>query len=137
MATSCRCLLCLNTIGKKGNGNKLPLPSLLQHHYRRRQQHIAIIFFFVTPPQKKTTAHYRLLFLLKPKEYKTHKKTTKTKSKRSKGAYLQAPVLSFHIWPSFVPFYFKRFLLVSFSSQAKLNFSSKKEKKKKRKKNHK
>jgi len=76
------------------------------------------------------TAHYHRFLLLKHKEYKTHKKTTKKKTKRREGVYLQIPFLSFHFWPPLVPFYFKHFLLVSFSSQAK------EKEKNKEKKNH-
>ncbi len=72
----------LNTTQKKGNGNKLPSPSLLEHHHRRTwqrvttlsssssiltqgrrwRQFIAIAFFVPTTPQKKRTAHCHCLF---------------------------------------------------------------------------
>jgi hypothetical protein len=75
----------LNTTKEKGDGNKLPLPSLLQKHHKRRR-HIAIMFFFfTTPPQKKTTTHCRRLLLLKHKEDKTHKKTTKKNQEKGRS----------------------------------------------------
>jgi hypothetical protein len=74
-------------------------------------------------------AHCHRLLLIKHKTNKTHKKTTKKKTKRREGAYFQAPTLPFHFWLSLLPFCFKRFLLASSSSQArKIN--------KQRKKNH-
>jgi hypothetical protein len=36
MATSCRCLLCLNTTKEECDGNKLPSPFSLQQHHRRK-----------------------------------------------------------------------------------------------------
>ncbi len=113
---NCHCLFRLNTAREKGDGNKLPSPSSLQQNYKRRWRHIAIIFLFsTTPPQKKTTSHCRHLLLLKHKEDKTHN----TKTKRREGAYLQAPAMPSHFWFLLLPFYFKRFLLTSFSSQTK------------------
>jgi hypothetical protein len=55
--------------------------------------------------------------LHKYKEDKTHKKTTKKKTNRREGTYLQALTLPFHFWLSLLLFYFKRFLMASFSSQ--------------------
>jgi hypothetical protein len=63
------------------------------------------------------TTHCRRLLLLKHGEDKTHKKTTKKKTKRKEGVYLQVLGLPFHFWLSLLPFYFKRFLMTS-SSQA-------------------
>jgi hypothetical protein len=113
---------------QKNNGNKLPLPSSLEHHQRRRRwQQATIVFFFVAPPQKKTTIHCHHFLLLKHKEDKTHKKITKRK--RREGSYLQAPTLPSHFWLSLLPFCFKCFLLASSCPQAKKKKKKPKEKK--------
>ncbi len=98
MVACCHCLLCSNSTIKEDDD----------------------VFFFATPPQKKMTAHCHCLFLLKHKEDKTHKKTTK-KTKRKEGACFQALALSSHFWFLLLPFCFKRFLLASFSSQKTKN----------------
>jgi hypothetical protein len=95
----------LNTTKEEGNGNKLPSPSLLQQHYRRRQRHIAIVFFFyATPSQKKMTAHCCRLFLLKHKENKTHKKTTKKKPREGKELTFKLPLCPLTIGSHSYPF---------------------------------
>jgi len=76
------------------------------------------------------TTHCHCLLILKHKKNKTHKKTTKNKTKKRERAYLQAPTLPFHFWFPLLPFYFKCFLLASFSSQTK------EKKRKTKKKNH-
>jgi len=65
--------------------------------------------------------HYQHLLLLKHKEDKTYKKTTKKKTKRKVGTYFEAPTLPFHFWLPLLPFYFKCFLLASSSFQEKKN----------------
>jgi len=123
MIISCCCHLRFNTTREEGDGNKLPLPFLLQQHHRRRRQHITNVFFFsASPPQNKTMAHCPRL-LLKHREDKTHKKTTK--KNQEKGGNLP---LSSHSAFSFLAiastflllnFHFKCFLLASSSFQAK------------------
>jgi hypothetical protein len=70
-------------------------------------------------------AHCCHLFLLKHKEDKTHKKTTK-KTKKREGTYFQTLALPFHFWFPLLPFCFKHFLLASSSFQAEEKKTKKK-----------
>jgi len=80
------------------------------------------------------TAHCHHLLLLKHREDKTHKKTTKKKTKKGEGAYLQALVLPSHFWFPLLLSRFCTFVSSAFSWHLLL-FKWKKKKTQRKKKN--
>ncbi len=97
MAISCCSLLCQNTTIEEDDGTLscYRLFLLFKHIHRKESNDALSSFFFLyNNTTKKRTIHWHIL-LLKHKENKTHKKTTK-KNKRREGASFQAPALPFH-----------------------------------------
>jgi hypothetical protein len=85
MATCYHCLLHFNITKENGDGNKLPSPfSLQEHHKKKTMAHCHHLLLFCNTTTKKTLTHCCRLFLLKHRENKTHKKTTKKNQKKGR-----------------------------------------------------